>query len=46
MLTNALIIMGTTSLALLWGFAALGGVMTMWDTFGGYVEEMIMRFKR
>ena len=46
MLSDALIITGTVSLALLWAFAAFGGIMSVWDTFGDHIGEIIKRFKR
>tara|TARA_R110002020_G_scaffold138125_2_gene307912 strand:- start:1467 stop:1613 length:147 start_codon:yes stop_codon:yes gene_type:complete len=43
---NIVIIGAMSSLALLWGFAAIGGLASLWDTFGEHVEELAQRLKR
>ena len=43
---EVLIVVGSVSLALLWIFAAFGGLMSVWDTFGDHVGQWLERFKR
>ena len=43
---DVLIVAGAMSLALLWGFAALGAAASLSDTFGEHLERLAERFRR
>lgn len=43
---DAIILIGMASTLLLWGFAAFGGLASLWDTFGDHIEGLYTRFKR
>jgi len=42
---QVLIAVGVMSLALLWIFAAFGGAMALWDTYGDHIAQLWKRFK-
>jgi len=44
-LHNIALLIGAGSLALLWAFAAIGGLASLWDTFGGHLEGLVERIK-
>ncbi len=43
---TAIVVIGASSLALLWLFAAAGGIASLWDTFGDHAYKLLERFKR
>ena len=43
---DILILIGMSSLGLLWGFAALGAIGSLWDTFGTHLTNLIAKAKR
>jgi hypothetical protein len=43
---DAIILIGMAATLLLWGFAAFGGLASLWDTFGDHLERLYMRLKR
>ncbi len=45
-LGNGLVILGLTSVSLLWVFSMVGGLQTVWDTFGEHAEHLLARLKR
>ena len=44
-LGDLLIILGMTSVGLLWVFSLVGALQTLGDTFGDHVAELIERLK-
>ncbi len=45
-LQNAVVIVGLTSLGLLWTFAVVGALGVFWDSIGEHVLGLIQRLKR
>jgi hypothetical protein len=45
-LQDAVIIIGMASVGLLWIFSVVGGLSTLWDTFGDHAETLIARIRR
>mgnify|MGYP003648215740 CR=1 FL=1 len=43
---DILIMVGMSSVLLLWGFAALGAVGSLWDTFGSHMMALVERIRR
>jgi len=43
---DAIAILGSISIAGLWGFCMLGGLAALWETFKDPVEDIIQRLKR
>ena len=43
---DIVIIIGMSSVLALWGFAALGAVGSLWDTFGSHIADLAERIRR
>jgi|ETNvirnome_2_300_1030623.scaffolds.fasta_scaffold192089_1 hypothetical protein len=43
---TAIVIIGVSAVTLLWLFAAIGGIASLWETFGDHVHALIERVKR
>ena len=43
---DALIILGLSSVALLWVISVAGALHVLWDTFAGHAEDVIERIKK
>jgi hypothetical protein len=43
---DALIILGLSSVALLWVFSVAFALHVLWDTFAGHAEDIIERIKK
>jgi Na+-driven multidrug efflux pump len=43
---DILIIIGLTSVSLLWVFSIVGGLQTLWDTFGEHLAGLAERIQR
>ena len=43
---DILILIGMSSLGLLWGFATFGAISSLWDTFGAHVTDLIDKVRR
>ena len=43
---DAVIVIGLTSVALLWVFSIAGAMASLWDTFGDHLEGLIERIRR
>ena len=42
---DALILIGMSGVGLLWAFAAIGALASIWDTFGNHVSDIIEKLK-
>ena len=42
---NAIMIIGLTSVSLLWIFSVVGGLQTVWETFSDHAEGLIKRIR-
>jgi hypothetical protein len=42
---NAIMIIGLTSVSLLWIFSVVGGLHTVWETCGEHAEGLIKRIR-
>jgi len=45
-LQDIIIVIGMSSVALLWAFSIVGGLSTLWDTFGEHAAGLVERLKR
>jgi len=42
---NAIVILGLTSVTLLWVFCTAGALSVLWETFGEHIQSIIKRYK-
>lgn len=43
---DAVIVVGLSSVALLWVFSVVGAMQVVWDTFGDHLDGVIRRTKK
>ena len=45
-LQDVLIVIGMSSVALLWAFSIAGALQTLWDTFGEHASSIVDRIRK